>query len=593
MGRWDRIVFGVLAGATAAYVIARSLLVPMVHDECASVLWFVQPGEWLPDRSHWDANNHFLSTGIGVFLYRAFGMGTAVLRAGSIAAFALYVWATWRLGHRLHDRRIRWCFWAALLLCPFVLDFFSMFRGYGFALAGIMIAVDGLFSYATGKSMRSLVQALLGCLLGGAAIVALVPVWGILVAVLGTLLIRHLVSLSAGQRLLQALSIMLLGFLPMAYAAVVSLRLQELGLLYHGSLEGFVAVTVASLARYVVGSDAWPVLAVILCAAFFAMAAATVRFRSTGAFSSPLVLVTFLLAADVLARIVLAHGFRVNFPEDRAGIHFVPLLLIAVVLAMDAITLRWKAAVWSCLPLLFLPARSLWTANLDHCLLWPEQCVPRRFVQRISQEENALGRPLLIGAYHQLALAIPFAARAAGVTPPSVQGTDFPEGPHDLRVVDRRFIGKARKGFEVLDSASGPGLWLLRRLTYGKLLETSRTASSAWSGAEEFHELAVLDTALVRSGATRVLVSVPLTLPRSSPDITCVVQITDGTGKDLRYETSQPCVLRPDWMGEPFVMLRSFPPLPSAARGVVYFYDPKRKGLRIGEGTVTMWKTAP
>ena len=57
------------AGLIAAYVIARAALVPMVHDECASVLWFVQPGEWLPYQAHWDANNHFLGSGIGALLY--------------------------------------------------------------------------------------------------------------------------------------------------------------------------------------------------------------------------------------------------------------------------------------------------------------------------------------------------------------------------------------------------------------------------------------------------------------------------------------------------------------------------------------------
>jgi hypothetical protein len=591
--RQEGIRYAALAVAVASYVIARAMLVPTVHDECASVLWFVQPGEWLPDRSHGDANNHFLSTGIGVFLYRAFGSGMATLRSGSIVAFALYTWAVWRLGGQLRDRRVRWCFWAGMLLCPFVLDFFSMFRGYGLALAGITLAMDGLLRYAAVPRSGSLFQSLLGCCLGGAAIVALVPVWGIIIAVLVALSMKHWSLLGKGQWALHAASIALFGALPIAYAVNVSLRMQELGLLYHGSLDGFMDVTIASLARYVLGSDAWFVRLTILSVAVFALAIASTVVRRTRVLTGPLVVVTFVLWADVLARIVLARGFGVNYPEDRAGLHFVPLLILAAALAIDALAAMRPAMGWACLPLLFLPARTLWTANLDHCLLWPEQCVPARFMERIAMEERELGRPVLIGAYHQSALTVPFAARTIGSAPPSVQVTDFPEGQHDLRIADGRFIDRARAGYEVLDSAMGPGLWLLRRSRYEDRVGKAGVVVGVWSGADEFHDLALLDTALLRSSQTWVEVRIPLTFAGSSPDVTCVVQVTDNAGNDLRYDALQPCVLRPDWRGDTLSFMRSLPAMPTATRGVVYLYDPKRIDISVGQGSVTTLAPGP
>ncbi len=578
-------MYAFFACAVLVYVIVRALLVPMVHDECASVLWFVQPGEWLPDRSHWDANNHFLSTGIGVFMYRLFGPGMAMLRAGSIVAFALYAWAVQRLGGRVVDRRVRWCFWAGMLLCPFVLDFFSMFRGYGLALAGTMVSLDGVLRYATTPRTRSLLQALSGSFLGGAAIVALVPLWGITIATLFALAVGHRAVMAKGDLALHLALILLLGGVPLAYAASISLRLQEMGLLYHGSLDGFTQVTIASLARYVLGSDELPVLLSVLVVSALAVVMATSTARHKG-FTAPLVIVTSVLMADVLSRVVLAQGFGVNYPEDRAGIHFVPLFILVFALAVDTLAAKRPVLGWVCLPLLFLPARALWTANVDHCLLWPEQCVPARFMERIAEEERAQGRSLLVGAYHQSGLAIPFAAREKGLRPPSVQTVDFPEGLDDMRIVDERFIARARVGYEVLDSAMGPGLWLLRKSRYESTVPPSSTVCEAWSGTDEFHDLARLDTAMLHAGRTWLEIRLPLSFPGSSPDVTCVVQVSDSAGTDLRYEALQPCVLRPEWNGDTLILLRSLPTLPRAARAVVYLYDPKRIPISIGEGVV-------
>lgn len=581
----NRLAYAFLACGVLGYILVRAALVPMVHDECASVLWFVQPGEWLPDRSHWDANNHFLSTGIGVSMYRLFGTGMSVVRIGSILAFALYAWAVHRLGGLVVDRRVRWCFWAGMLLCPFVLDFFSMFRGYGLALAGTMVSLDGALRYATVPRTRSLLQALLGSFLGGAAIVALVPFWAIIIAILLALAVVRRSVIGKRSLSLHIASVFLLGVVPLAYAASISLRLQEMGLLYHGSLEGFTRVTIASLARYVLGSDKWPVLLFLLMVSGLLLATAISTARQKR-FAAPLVIVTCVLMADVLARVVLAQGFGVNYPEDRAGIHFVPLFILAFAWAVDALAAKRQVLGWACLPLLFLPARSLWTANVDHCLLWPEQCVPARFMERISAEERAQGRSLLIGAYHQSGLAIPFAAREKGLRPPSVQTVDFPEGMDDIRIVDERFIARARLGYGVLDSAMGPGLWLLRNSRYESPVLASTTVCEAWSGTDEFHDLARLDTALLHAGRTWLEIRLPLSFPGSSPDVTCVVQVTDSAGTDLYYDALQPCVLRPEWKGDTLHLMRSLPVMPKATRGVVYLYDPKRLPIGIGEGAV-------
>lgn len=119
-GRW----FFLLCAIVLCYVIARAALVPFVHDEAATYSMYVQVGEFLPWRSHWDAGNHFLSTGLGIVADRVLGMRQWALRGASVLAFVLYANGTWRLGKPINSRLVRWCAWSGLLLCPFVLEFF-------------------------------------------------------------------------------------------------------------------------------------------------------------------------------------------------------------------------------------------------------------------------------------------------------------------------------------------------------------------------------------------------------------------------------------------------------------------------------------
>ena len=127
--RGEPVAYGALVIVIAVYVLLRAAWVPLVHDECASVLWFLRPAQWLPGSAHWDANNHYLGSAIGIASVRIFGEAPWSIRMGSILSFALYAWSAWRIGHLVREPLIRWCTWTALLACPFVLDFFSLFRG--------------------------------------------------------------------------------------------------------------------------------------------------------------------------------------------------------------------------------------------------------------------------------------------------------------------------------------------------------------------------------------------------------------------------------------------------------------------------------
>jgi hypothetical protein len=49
-----------------AFIIARAICVPMIGDELGTFYWYIQQGEFLPYKAHWDANNHLVNSALGI-----------------------------------------------------------------------------------------------------------------------------------------------------------------------------------------------------------------------------------------------------------------------------------------------------------------------------------------------------------------------------------------------------------------------------------------------------------------------------------------------------------------------------------------------
>lgn len=584
MPRAERSFFIGWFAALWAYVLLRAMLVPWVHDESTSIYWFLERETFLPYVALWDAGNHFLSSAIGVLGHKLWGLSLLGSRMGSVLAFPLFAWAAYRIGSLLNDRTVRWCCWSALLFCPFLLDFFSLFRGYGIGMAFFLVAVDGAMRYRTERRTRYLVQLLIGFALADLAVLSLVPLWAFIVALFGVDLGRtYRTTRSIEVR--KALLWIALGVLPLLFGLLLSWEMRRRGLLYHGSLDGFVPVTLASLCKYVLGS----VHTLVLLGAGASVVAATAALFVRSAWRGPLLLVAALLWADVYSRIAMALLFGVNYPEDRAALHMVPLSILLIAFAVDVLAVRRQIFRFAALLLLVLPARSIVTANLDHTLLWPEQSVPIRFLQHIAYEQGS-GRPLTIGAYHQLSMALPYAARVNGLSlnPPDVQG--FPHAPVDYRIVDERFLNEALHGYRIVDHAPGPGLYLLQRQNPLKLEELERHGFNFPIDTQEFMEIWRNDTSTNMQDLFFEVKAI-LDSDASFLDLHLVMEQEKGD-EVLHYHTTRSAARSPEWRnGQLHVMVR-MPAVPEANSRVLYFWNPDRSTCSISQGTVRILRQA-
>ncbi len=546
---------------------ARAALVPLVHDECASLYWYAEPASFLPPAAHPDANNHLLGSALGALFVHLFGTSALTARLSSLLAFPLYAWCVRRLGLTLRVRIVRWCAWSALLGCPFLLEFFALFRGYGLELAFLALALDGLFQWVRDRSNWALMRLLVGLLLANAAVLVLVPLWGCVLA----LLLPAVLRADVRRRLLPLWT--LLGALPFALAAAISLDLHGRGLLYHGSDAGLLPVTVGSLVRLVFGADGLlPRLAALL--PVFAAAVVVARRR---AWNTPLALATGMLLLDAGMRVALSAMLGINHAEDRAALHLVPPWCLVVAHLVE-VAAAWRPPLrWLALLLLFMPLRTLATWDLDHTALWAEQSVPDRFLARIAREQERTARPAIVGAYHQAGFSIPVNGRAWGVPEPHTAG--FPGGVHDLRIADGRHLSAARNGYIVEDVHAGTGLHLLRRARPLELRPVDSLVVDPPLRPRTFFDLVAVPAA---EGACAVEVDCTIRSAGPLQDLVLAVVAQDSAGHELAHEEVRPALLRGRWHGERFTALRVLRPVPGAVRHVLYFWNAQRRPVQFG-----------
>lgn len=129
--------------AGTGFLLFRAQTLSFTHDEALTYLHAIRPGIGrLLGFGYPNANNHLLNSALGWCSYRMFGNAEWALRLPNVLAFAVFVFAA----YRMMSRRLRPALVVPgllLVVCnPFQLDFFALCRGYGMALAFTMLALD-------------------------------------------------------------------------------------------------------------------------------------------------------------------------------------------------------------------------------------------------------------------------------------------------------------------------------------------------------------------------------------------------------------------------------------------------------------------
>ncbi len=558
------------------HVLVRAATVPLVHDEATSFIAYAQTGHFLPFASMWDANNHYLNSLLGFFGYKLFGLHLIALRWGSVLSYVLFAWCAWQMGAYVQHRMVRWCMWLALLTCPFLLDFFSLFRGYGPAMAFLLLALHGTVRFMQEGQRQHLLAALGGALVANGFLLALLPLWAVLLALLS---VRCWPD--CGRRLIWSV----FGLVPLLGAAGLAILMSHFGLLYHGSTGGFVEVTVASLVRFVLGTDGFVVSIIIVIMLVLATLAILGRTLHTRSWNSPGFIITLLLWSESIGRVIMANVFEVNYAEDRTALHNLLLSLLVLAFALDHLAARQRMALVLCSLLCFLPIRALLTANKTHTLLWPEQSVPDRFVFRVQELEQELGRPVVLGAHRHVGLPWSLQSRMLGVEG-DVNSHGWPLGLHDARIVADRFGDVDMAGYVVVDSVPSSVLRLFIREQPLTTLVVTDTGFVLTTDTATTNIVFSGPVPKLRDGDVFVEIGGAIESEHGPVDLRLCTVVFDTLGRAVDGELIFLSTRRAHWEGETFHTTRLVRGRRDAGRVEVSLWNPHRSRVLIREGFV-------
>lgn len=567
ISRAERIAFLLAAWVVFAYVALRAFLVPVVHDEAITFLLFVETRDFLPFRGGWDAGNHVLVTGLGWVAWKVFGFHLWALRLPSLLAFVLYAAYAWRWGRQLRTPLLRRCLWAALLGMPFLLDFFSLFRGYGLSIACWSMALYELVAWLERRSTGALVRVLAASACATFSGLSLLTLWAAVLAVLmGTLWGR---SVARNQRRKWIVLWAVLGLLPFVWATAWLQELSAHGSLYYGLRTGVFGGTVPSLLKAMFGgvgiSARWLVLLAMLAGTWAAWRA--VREKPAGFRAWALVLSAGLLWADVLGRELLFAWRDTLFPEDRTALQWVLPFLLMAVFALDRWSERQPKARWMALLLLVFPLRTMATANLSFTSYWPEQAIPRSFFGTVEAIQQHAPRLLTIGCYRMEQAVWAFGLRQYGLRLNTASAAGYPDGGHDLVLLDPAQVVPPQ-GYRPVEAAPGGRLVLYARdpARFATLLLDTLVSSAP--GTRGSTDLWNPDVLPLKGGS--YLLELELALPPGQGTMTgsLVVETKAGTAITHHDETAIPFLRNPA-LHDSLVTVRLIPPVPPGTTSLV------------------------
>lgn len=376
------------------YLFLRAIMVPPVHDEAATFMHYIQRNEWKPFYSHWDANNHILNSFLSARIFKVFGYGTLYLRLASLLFFPLFVWFVYKLSKFIVSDIVKIGFLCGMLGAHNLMEYFGYARGYAMSMALLMGAVYYLLYYLRYKNIHHLWWFYLFSLL---ALTANLTLFNTVLIMNG---IVFLGFISSGKHWVVKLVMLVLGFLPLVGASILSFRMKELGLLYYGGDKSFYHITMWSL--IILLFERWHEL---IAYAFLLLAALGIIFL--GASRQNQKIFEWLLSAkyvfailflgNILATVLLQKIMHVNYPEDRTAMYFYFFLVLFFCFTLDAVPLRkWKylAMVWIIFPIHFF-----FNINFTHASYWFYEHIPNSFYSEIKKRAGDHPEQVSVGGY--------------------------------------------------------------------------------------------------------------------------------------------------------------------------------------------------
>ncbi|MBN1269708.1 MAG: glycosyltransferase family 39 protein [Kiritimatiellae bacterium] len=348
------------------YVAVRAYGLSMTWDEAYTYLQFVRQGVVWPDfhpdlvfpgKYHvMSANNHVLNTWLMTISVRLFGNAEWALRLPNVLMYSLFLLYSGLLARRLGNATLVCLSFTMLNANPYLVDFFSLGRGYGLSWAFIMGSLYHLERFLRGhaRNRHALLSACLAALAAFAHLTVLVYFLALVALLLFIDFVRTLglrtgnpprFLLPVRSAVIIVLSLAVLGLLvPLAF------HFKEVGTLFGGGQRGFWRDTVEGIVENTLYGQAYGAWTAAPVKIFMLVGVIAVFIRVVWMFlrrqdeRTPfLAALLWLLGATWLASVIQHHLVGTLYLNGRTGAFLLLPLMVMFCFFFAELTRRNRA----------------------------------------------------------------------------------------------------------------------------------------------------------------------------------------------------------------------------------------------------------
>ncbi len=562
------------------YLIIKAYHMPVTCDESGTFYFYIVPFEINPFTAHADANNHPLNSFVSAIFYRIFGPDKIFIRLASLLAFPVYAFYSLKISARLNDEIQKYLLFLALVGTHGVVEYFSVSRGYGMSMSFLIVSYFYLTSFMGSKKLAHLMLFVLSSILMISSNLSLLVIY----LISGFLAFFSFFKMQK-QLVLKAI-FFALWLVPLGFFIGVSFYLKNLGLLYYGSLDGFWQVTVKSIVWMIFGKFhlvAGVVAVIFGLLVFINYLLQFMKGKISQFIEHKDITASHLFLGNLIAVLILGYMMKVNFPEDRVGMHLYILLLIAVFQVFNGLQNRFlRYLKWALVSVLVFPFHFLTSANLEYTQCYKDYYYPDSFYETIA-EQNKKEIPI-IGIYRTWALEWQYQNMLAGGSMPYVFWSNYPDTISDFLIANPDDHEFYKPGYEVLKVDEVNGRCVLKRKNPLKRRLIYDVGDSLFTGKTNNEYIPIWELLSDSLNNYNLLFEVDFTISSDSlvNDAWIVASANDSLGNVTQYEYIPIFRSKPYFNEANFKSVMVFyKTAPETTRKVCYFWNTKKRFVEV------------
>lgn len=383
----EAIIFISLSASVLIYTFYRAFNIDITYDEAWTIKDFV-PLDFINilNYSPCDANNHILNTLLIKFIGTLGGKSLFFARLPNFLSLIGYLYFSYKIS-KFVPNPISIILFILLLINPFLLDFFSLARGYGMGIFFQTASIFYLFLFIKRKELKhnllSLIFASLACLSNFSQL----NYWIALTITIGVIILYS--SKINKLKFILYNSIIAIIFLLIIYEPVRKLVIG--GNLYYGGNNNFYSDTLLSLTKYTQYSPTSNQYTHVFLVIFLLSLLTGISFLLIKNFKNKiselkiensLLLITFLA---VLSPILQHYLLGTLYLIDRTALFYYPLFILLLCFSLNLKKGLIHTIVLGSLTLIFC-LNFIFSANLYKTAVWYFDSHTRDILSKLNEK---------------------------------------------------------------------------------------------------------------------------------------------------------------------------------------------------------------